>query len=334
MLEQYRTKPIEIMSEEQGLKIPFAYDGDHFVHPSEAERTDTYFCPNCNEELIYRKGEHKRPHFAHHGGTVCSAPETILHHAAKRRLRQLVEEGIEIRSKTPFFVRECGLCCKPKVKQHIPDYVRAVALEKRLPNGYQPDVLLLSDEEEAQPIAALEVVVTNAVEEQKANSIDLPWMEIQGEDVMATLGEESPVHIKVNRDSLESASCKGCQEQLSKVWGRIRDLLDEYNMEWPETRYQVGLASCWKCKSAILVFRWGNSKYSKRLPPDPQPRTVQFRYSEVRGAKYWVNTCPRCKSVQEDRFPGEIDTLFGGNYINYDPNSMLLKRAQEVGLLP
>lgn len=319
------------MSEEHDLKIPFAYNGERFVRPSEAERDNTHLCPTCNEELIYRKGDHTRPHFAHHGGAVCSTPETILHHAAKRRLKRLVQEGIESRSKTPFFARKCKLCYKPKVEQRIPTSVQAVALEKRLSNGYQPDVLLMSDEETEEPVAALEVVVTNEVEEQKAESIGLPWIEIQGEDVMSTLGEEAPVRIEVDRDSLDPASCKDCRKRLSKVKERVLNLLNQWNMEWPEAPYQVGVTDCWKCKTTIPVFQWGNGRHSKKSPPDPRPRTVLFRFSKTMGSKYWVNTCPKCKTTQGDWFLHGVDGPFG---INYDPDTMLLGRAQGVGLLP
>lgn len=32
----------------------------------------------------------------------------------------------------------------------------------------------------------------------------------------------------------------------------------------------------------------------------PIPRTIQYRYSNTVGNKYWVNTCPRCGSIQGD----------------------------------
>ena len=319
------------MSEEHDLKIPFAYNGERFVRPSEAERDNTYFCPNCGEKLIYRKGDHTRPHFAHYGDTICSTPETILHHAAKRRLKHLVEEGLKMRSKSPFFVRKCRFCYKMEVEQRIPTSVQAVAMEKRLPNGYQPDVLLMSDEETKKPIAALEVFVTNAVGAQKEESIGLPWMEVQGRDVMRTLGEEAPVRIEVDRDSLEVALCKKCKREILRMRRRIRNLLNRWGMEWPGTPYQVGLTDCWKCEATIPVFRWGNDKFSTEDPPDPKPWTVQFRHSKTAMSKYWANTCPVCKATQGDWFLRKVDGPFG---VSCDSDTRLLKRAQKMDLLP
>ena len=111
----------------------------------------------------------------------------------------------------------------------------------------------------------------------------------------------------------------------------VLNFLIDWNTEWPEKPYQAGVTDFWKCEATIPVFQSGGGKRSQKSPPTPRPRTVQLRYSKTVGAKYWANTCPKCKSIRGDWFLQGVDGPFG---INYDPETILLSRAQEVGLLP
>jgi hypothetical protein len=58
---------------------------------------------------------------------------------------------------------------------------------------------------------------------------------------------------------------------------------------------------CWKCKDLMYVYSWpGHHMWSTDMPPQPRPESVQFRFYQTIGAKYWANVCQKCDSVQGD----------------------------------
>jgi hypothetical protein len=58
---------------------------------------------------------------------------------------------------------------------------------------------------------------------------------------------------------------------------------------------------CWKCKDVLYVYSWpGHHMWSTNNPPQPKPESVQFRFYQTIGAKYWANVCQKCDSVQGD----------------------------------
>lgn len=315
------------------LTVPVAHTSEEEpVRPDEAIRGKDHYCPACKEELIYRSGEVMRPHFAHHGGNPCSSPETILHHAAKRRLVKTTRRWTEGKRQAPRFARECRLCGKPKVEQKIPDSVTEVRLEHALPNGYRPDVLLLAGADASEPAAAIEVVVTHEVGEQKRKDLSLPWIEVTAESVMAKMAKRETRCLEVERDGLGKPVCAGCGERLAGLRGRLKDLLGRWNVDWPKEAYRIGVQGCWNCEATIPAFDWGARMHSTQEPPTPRPRTIQYRYSNTVGSKYWANTCPKCDQIQGDwPLRKKREGAFGPTY---DSEKLLLRRAQDEGLLP
>jgi ssDNA-binding Zn-finger/Zn-ribbon topoisomerase 1 len=314
------------------LAVPVAHTSEgETVHPGEAMREEDHYCPACEEELIYRAGEVMRPHFAHHGGNPCSSPETILHHAAKRRLAKTIRRWIEGKRTAPRFARECRLCKKPEVEQKIPDSITEVRLEHTLQNGYRPDVLLLAGEGTPQPAAAIEVFVTHEVGEQKGKNLNLPWIEVTAESVMEGMDEQKTGCLEVERDGLGKPVCTDCGERLVDLRRKIEGLLNRWNVDWPKGGYRIGVQDCWNCGVTIPVFEWGAGMHSTEEPPDPRPRTIQYRYSNTVGSKYWANTCPKCNQIQGDwPLRKKREGAFGPTY---DSEKLLLRRAQEEGLL-
>lgn len=309
------------------LAVPVAHTSEgETVRPGEAMREEDHYCPACEEELIYRAGEVMRPHFAHHGGNPCSSPETILHHAAKRRLAKTIRRWIEGRGRAPRFARKCRLCKKPEVEQKIPDTITEVRVERALPSGYKPDILLLAGESPPEPAAAIEVVVTHEVSEQKRKDLNLPWIEVTAESVMEETDDQETECFEVRDDGLKKLICAGCNERLEDL-RRKKDFLERWNLDWPQEDYRITIKDCGNCGATIPVFRWDGDKY----PPTPRPHTLQHRHSKA-GLGYWVNTCPRCESIQCDRkLKEKPQRKFG---MPDDGKKSFLRRAQDEGLLP
>lgn len=47
---------------------------DHYVNASNARQGEKYYCPECGEKLILRKGKTKIAHFAHYSKSKVSSP--------------------------------------------------------------------------------------------------------------------------------------------------------------------------------------------------------------------------------------------------------------------
>lgn len=61
---------------------------DHYVNASNARQGEKYYCPECGEKLILRKGKTKIAHFAHYSKSKClfGEGETYEHLLGKQQI--------------------------------------------------------------------------------------------------------------------------------------------------------------------------------------------------------------------------------------------------------
>jgi hypothetical protein len=191
--------------------------------------------------------------------------------------------------------------------QALPDKVDRAILEYRMPEGSIVDIALMVANEAA---AAIEIRVTHAVDENKAKSLSVPFIELDGQAVI-----ENPTIFQPIRDHFLPFFCRRCKQAKEKFHYKVNIIAKRTGIELPESYYRYGFCKCWKCKREIIVFAWPKtSEWDKSAPKvKPIPRTIQYRYSATVNNKYWVNTCPNCKSIQGDWFLFfEIDSPFFG----------------------
>lgn len=75
--------------------------------------------------------------------------------------------------------------------------------------------------------------------------------------------------------------------------------------------YKSRLHECWSCKKKILVFTWpGHANWTTERPPEPRPKSIQWKWSSSAECKYWANTCLRCGAVQGDYFVHDEPTVY------------------------
>ena len=67
---------------------------DHYVNASNARQGEKYYCPECGEELILRKGKTKIAHFAHYSKSKClfGEGETYEHLLGKQQIFEWARE--------------------------------------------------------------------------------------------------------------------------------------------------------------------------------------------------------------------------------------------------
>ena len=83
---------------------------NNYEYPRIADKNNKYKCPNCDKNVIFRKGKIKQPHFAHYkSDNPCSyyekPNETQIHKDAKLLMKTLLDNKNKI-----LFYRECYEC--------------------------------------------------------------------------------------------------------------------------------------------------------------------------------------------------------------------------------
>ena len=82
-----------------------------YVSPIFASKDKKYSCPQCKEDIIFKKGKIKRPHFSHLPGSKCgyydNPSEGAIHKEAKHLLAKLLKL-----QKNIFIKKKCaGILC-------------------------------------------------------------------------------------------------------------------------------------------------------------------------------------------------------------------------------
>ncbi|MFZ1083230.1 MAG: competence protein CoiA family protein [Candidatus Kryptoniota bacterium] len=275
------------------LKVPFAFnEGQVLFSPEFAERGRRYFCPACNDEVILKKGDVKVAHFAHKVSDTCSQ-ETIIHKTAKHLVHKAVSDWKSGKASSPLIRRQCKIC-STSIDQSLPDRVTSAQVECRLPDQFVADVALMVDE---QPAAAIEIRVFHAVDEVKAATMSIPFIELDGNEVLEHLALWTPLV-----DNFKPFACQTCADTLKEFNAKVSEIAAERRISIPTSYYRYSFCQCWKCKKMTLVFTWPGQQEGIIPAGQPRPGVIQYRSSKMAGAKYWANVCMHCSALQGDFF--------------------------------
>lgn len=76
------------------MLIALKNDGERVYAGDIYERGGEYYCPECGEKLIFRKGIKNIPHFAHTGESIChfrKGGESHTHNFMKKAIKEIIE---------------------------------------------------------------------------------------------------------------------------------------------------------------------------------------------------------------------------------------------------
>lgn len=278
-------------------------------------------------------GKIRVAHFAHSGNHVCSQ-ETITHKTAKLLVQRAVLGWKSGKVSSPILQRECPICWAA-VSQALPEKVNGAALEHKLADGSIADVALLVGKTVQ---AAVEIRVTHAVDDLKANRLPIPFIELDGYEIINT-----PTVWKPIKDEFKPLTCDKCKSNYLRFRAKVKQVAKANKIQLPSTYYRHGLCLCWRCRREIVVFSWPRDGiHDKRTPKVRSiPRIIRYRISKTINDIYWANTCPYCRSIQGDYFlHDEPDGPFFGVNV-YEDSSVafkkdmmhIAKQAVEIGLL-
>lgn len=318
------------------MLISYAIDKEGKLYNAKvAEKEKQYYCPSCKEEVILRKGEIRTAHFAHKATSKCSE-ESVIHKTAKLLIQQAIRSWKKENKRAPVIIERCPICYNPSEVRIIEQMqIEDAVLEYKLPEGYITDIALIANDEIKMVI---EIKVTHAVEKKKEEKINVPFVELNGYDVL-----DNPFAWKPLKHKLPFFICDNCKDAYKKFLKKAKMIAQKTKVKIPTEPYLYGITQCWKCKKEILVFTWaGYIFFSKEMPKKrPFSHTIQYRYSETVGHKYWANTCPYCGSIQGDFYlhmgvesPFLECNLVDESSFNYKMNMIRIAvRAKEIGML-
>lgn len=292
------------MAKSVQLKVPVALNNKkRLCNPEQAIKEHDYTCPSCQDRVILRKGRIKTAHFAHKFSEVCNQ-ETILHKTAKHLIVQTISDWKSGQGDVPILQKVCEVC-KDTIKQPLPEKVESAVLEHRMDEGFIVDVVLMV---KGIPAAAVEIRASHAVDERKAQSISIPFIELDAHEVI-----ENPNIFLPIRDTFNWC-CHRCENAEKDFIAKVYKISNQTNVQIPTGKYyRYGPGRCYKCNREIIVFAWPKtSEWDSSQPKEkPIPKTIQLRYEHTIGKKYWVNTCPYCNVNQCDSLlPYESDSPF------------------------
>jgi competence CoiA-like predicted nuclease len=95
---------------------------NRYTFPTNAKKSEKYKCPECNEDLIFKKGQIVVPHFSHKSNSKCTyydhPSESQIYKDAKNKLAQWLQDKKPLRLKT-----KCSSCNGPCKNKKIKDKI-------------------------------------------------------------------------------------------------------------------------------------------------------------------------------------------------------------------
>lgn len=219
------------------------------------------FCPVCKRPVTMKLGSVRVHHYAHQPDDICAVTnsETALHLNLKMHIAE--ELG---RNRQFLLENRCSRCLDSKPFLWMQDW-DAVEVEYGLEHNFRPDVALIKDK---KTIVAIEVHVTHAVEESKADYFErqgIAWIEVKGRESLYT-GDE----VWRAADPLPWYVVERCSAKLPR-WMCV-DCKKRAAREREERRYHFGdhaikpVDIYWPDGGAVRYLYWIRMKYKDNEP--------------------------------------------------------------------
>mgnify|MGYP001032039330 CR=1 FL=1 len=171
------------------LKVPYALDeAGAVVAANSAPQKGRYTCLDCRQPLTLRRRPGARPHFTHHGHALrrCSG-ESATHKAAKAILRHQIEQELREQQRVTWHLACSGAGdhpCRERITfpQHHPVPAWDAVLLEVAHGAHRFDVAITAN---GRVVFGFEIYFKHAVPEEKARRLDVPWLELLAEDILA-----------------------------------------------------------------------------------------------------------------------------------------------------
>jgi hypothetical protein len=187
----------------------FIKDTTKYVYPAVANKSEKYVCPDCNKDLILRKGQIRVNHFAHYkSDSPCNyydkPSESQIHKDAKLLLKNLLES-----KKALKLLRKCkGTCGNEPEEYEIPIFsdTSQIIIEYRFNyNGLKiADVAYIDNDE---IVCVFEIYNKHKTDNAARPE---PWFEIDALKFINSINNEDNFTINCVREN----TCDDCVEVI------------------------------------------------------------------------------------------------------------------------
>lgn len=202
------------------LRVPVALDDEgRVVQALTAMQGQHYTCPECKGEVRVRRGQKYQPHFYHLSLTNCTG-ESAVHDAAKHLLAQQVRQELMDYREVQWQIACRGLPqdrgCKDRATlSRACPILEWEDVRLEVPYGaYRFDVAVT---QAGGVLFGFEVFYRHEVPEEKAERLDVPWIELYAEDIL-----EFRPRVP-HRDGISSDLCRDCLQRLERYSERHSD---------------------------------------------------------------------------------------------------------------
>lgn len=256
----------------------------HYCCAKLADKKEKYICPECNKDLIIRKGTKRIHHFAHYKkDNPCNyynnPNETQIHKDAKLALKQILETGINLK-----IIRKCCSCECNIYNWDIPNLKNYnIVIEHRF------------DFNNSLKIADLAVLSKNNIYtlfEIYNSHISLnddrpePWFEFDAKNILNNINIENFEFVCIRKKK-----CKGCLEKYNI--NNLVDWLNLYGKKWNGDREilenlvrkvlgQTDFKVCNTCNNERFVkgdkYEYGDGNYSIKCKDCDRPDHLRFDF--------------------------------------------------------
>lgn len=205
---------------EDDLKVPLGLSttGEP-VTPADATKGEAYLCPGCELPLTLKKGEVKRPHFAHQKGTSCTQ-ESIFHKLGKLVILRAFRDWREGHHAAPVIRLPC---ITPGCTSHT-DIPALEKWDRAGPEAYagkfRLDVALYAADVLS---AGIEVVYTHFAEQEKVDECPVPFLEVEAVQVIADPWVWRRINKKPSPRQRHCAECVAQRQREEELRRRLEE---------------------------------------------------------------------------------------------------------------
>ena len=233
-------------------KLEYGLLDGKLVHINEVEKglACNCLCPHCKTQLVAKKGEHNKQHFAHYKLADCNhGTETALHLMAKSIIEQTRKIFVPYIPRNEYDFDKRG-------KVYV--FEKAV-LEKQLSDSVRGDVVLYTE----KGYLNVEIKVTHGVDIKKKIELfnaGIPTIEVDLSDIKSSFTPELVEQRILSEEAIELINAPSCKEIYARrilgEWKKIYNA--KYVKDCPLTRYKAyfidvfnkgGSAECHECKA-------------------------------------------------------------------------------------
>lgn len=262
---------------------------------------DALLCPHCGAPLRIAS----EWNFAHPASSDCSSAKAMIE-GTRLLLLQRLEGGAMTR---PRLLRKCTACHLETSEPLPADIVGAVPVSDSA-------LALVDASGRTRVMATIDCDIYWGAPAEEA---DVPAMVLDALDLALDTatwpvrGDGLHPHGRPRCETRGAAAGMGARRRAERHAERERNQVEQRSQLEPlcaqhglpvgGNGYDAVPYRCFRCDAPTVVYRWtGHRPQEPDAPPEPRPWTVQWRYTQELGDRYWANTCVKCKTVQGDHY--------------------------------